>query len=62
MLKKHKDIGCPNTQRRMHVCLTPKELDTIELALKSASAVRSTEVERAYLRRLLRKLERQVAV
>jgi hypothetical protein len=60
--KKRKDVGCPNTHLRVHPCLTVKELGAIRLALKSAALVRSTEAERKYLRGLIKKLEKQVAI
>ncbi len=60
--KRRKDVGCPNTHLRVHPCLTVKELAAIRLALKSAEAVRSTEAERRFLRKLIAKLAKQVAV
>ncbi len=42
-----------------HLCLTPKQLEAVKLALRSAAGLRSTERERAYIRAVLEQIKKQ---
>jgi hypothetical protein len=46
-------------QKLNHLCITPKQTDAIKLALKSRINACTKEVERQYLRYLLKKIELQ---
>lgn len=56
-MKNLKDHGCPNTALRVHVCLTPKQIKAVMSSLHSTIGLRSTEKERAYLRKIFKKFE-----
>lgn len=54
------DMCGPNPHKKHHICLTSKQLDYVLSALYSTANLRSKETERAYFRKLIDDMERQV--
>lgn len=57
-----RDAGSPNSHLRVLLNMTPKQADMIVSALKAAAIHRSTERERAYMEKIIKKIREQEAV